>query len=792
MAFSDLCLNSNAYRSIENESDLLSEENSIVREIITKILEDTGPAETCSSIPPPDKSINILPPSLNQYPNNDSGNLYLSSLSPYNYGQALNLTYNYNDQLGGYNFNCQPQHGYNTNGYVNYPENDINALLMDPISDAETVTPEQLNLLRLAAQEIGGAQFSSPNKYEEKFYNFFEPNQRNSLPEMNMFGTNYSRPNSLNLDATYSYDTAPYNAPRFPNKYENGYMLDQSQDSMDLLAYLSQINLGERVRDDLLQCDFKMPTDMNGYQNDDFIKMQEERNKFMFNGMNYPQPPGKGFNGENGFYLSDLMSPMSDRNMNKNMDFLNPVGSNPMNFKPNGFNHPNEFIQRRDINPMLPRENFQCNGSLDRTSFDALGRDTAAVNLLRQQELARQMSMFMRNRPPPNPLNVDVSFLHENTPFNLGLGALLGPSPPIPPPMLPSPMLDIPILAPFYAMRNLRGVATSSNILHARLDACYEQWRQLERERKRTEARLALAYPGRAVSSSNSIPVPRLPPCPTRVDRLTVDMLREHTKVLTLMGKMETLRAGVSVAQNKKPNKPEDCKITVLKRGQENVPAEKEAGSDSYNPASWREDVKNLSEIAPHTEVESSMLAWRNAVACVQAARRRELAPHSAYPRYMRTDPILQLADAVKQLGISARRARCAMWCDLTLTVALAPHSNAQLQGENSPQLPAQVSPKTSQSNPASNIPNNSKPKPAEQKEDKTTTENQPAKNETKQETDQKQPNKPPEREKNQRRTQNYRRVNQRNDFYQKNQRYDNRFVHNRHPYHYLATGPIN
>lgn len=78
---------------------------------------------------------------------------------------------------------------------------------------------------------------------------------------------------------------------------------------------------------------------------------------------------------------------------------------------------------------------------------------------------------------------------------------------------------------------NSRGTATSSSVLHARLDACYEQWRQLERERKRTEARLALAYPGRAVSSSNSIPVPRLPPCPTRVDRLTVDMLREHTKV---------------------------------------------------------------------------------------------------------------------------------------------------------------------------------------------------------------------------------------------------------------------
>ncbi|XP_045762911.1 uncharacterized protein LOC123865739 [Maniola jurtina] len=796
MAFSDLCHNSNAFKSIENEADQ-SEENSMVREIITKILDDTGPTETSNTIPPPEKGINSIPPSLNHYPNNDAGNSFMSSLSPYNYNQNLNLTYNYNDQLGGYNFNSQPQHGFNTNGYVNYPENDVNPLLMDPISETEAVTPEQLNLLRLAAQEIGGAQFTSPNKYDEKFYNFFEPNQRNSLPEPNMFANNFNRPNSLNLDMNFNsnYDTAHYNAQRFPNKFENGYLKDQSQDSTDLLAYLNQLNLSDRVRDDLLQNhnDFKMPMEVNGYQTEDFNKMQEERNKLLFNNRNFQQqPPMKGFNGENGFYLNDMMSPMTDRNMNQNYDFSNPANSNSINFKPNGFHPQNEFLQRRDINQLLPRESFQGNGNVERTNFDNLGRDNAAANLLRQQELARQMSVLIRNRPPPNPLNVDVSFLHENTPFNLGLGALLGPSPPVPPPVLPSPMMDLPILAPFYAMRNIRGAATSSSILHARLDACYEQWRQLERERKRTEARLALAYPGRAVSSSNSIPVPRLPPCPTRVDRLTVDMLREHTKVLTLMGKMETLRASVCVAQNKKPNRPEDGKITVLKRGQDNVPAEKDAGADpaTFDPATWRDDVKNLAEIAPHSEVESAMLAWRNAVAGVQAARRRELAPHTAHARYMRSDPILQLADAVKQLCVCARRARCAMWCDLTLTVALAPHSHSHLHGESSPQLTAQASPKA-QDNSAS-TPSNAKPKPQEQKEEKPSTESQPAKSETKQEHDQKQSNKQTEKEKNQRRTQNYRKVNQRNDFYQRNQRYDNRFVHNRHPYHYLAAGPIN
>lgn len=67
------------------------------------------------------------------------------------------------------------------------------------------------------------------------------------------------------------------------------------------------------------------------------------------------------------------------------------------------------------------------------------------------------------------------------------------------------------------------------------------------------------------------------------------------------MGKMETLRASVCVAQNKKPNKPEDGKITVLKRGQENLPMEREKdnGIDpaTFDPSTWKDDVKNLAEM---------------------------------------------------------------------------------------------------------------------------------------------------------------------------------------------------
>ena len=52
------------------------------------------------------------------------------------------------------------------------------------------------------------------------------------------------------------------------------------------------------------------------------------------------------------------------------------------------------------------------------------------------------------------------------------------------------------------------------------------------------------------VNSSNQISIPRLPPNPTRVDRLIVDHFREHARVTTLCQKMERLRAGKPVHAN--------------------------------------------------------------------------------------------------------------------------------------------------------------------------------------------------------------------------------------------------
>lgn len=340
------------------------------------VTSQTAAVTTATPYSTSEPTISYAPPTFNSYQSN----------SLFNYSPNQTLDQN------AFGFGLQNGFGAGT-GFPAYPDGDVSGLLgLDPVAEAaaDTVTPEQLNLLRLAAQEIGGAQFTTPNKFDDKLYNFFEPNQRNSMPETGMFTNNFGRPSSLCADM-FAYEG--YAAPRYGGA-GYGAATKEPPESADLLAYLNQLSLSlERAREEQPPpADFKFEM-AAPYQSDEF-KAQEDRAK-MFYGRNYP---GK-FN--EGYYFD----PPGER-----ADYYGQPGQpgqpgNAMGFKPNGFQ--GEF--RRD--------GFQGNGVAEQRGFEGPPREP----LIRQgQDVARQMNLMMRARPPPNQLNVDVSFLHENAPFNLG------------------------------------------------------------------------------------------------------------------------------------------------------------------------------------------------------------------------------------------------------------------------------------------------------------------------------------------------------------------------------------
>nr|XP_046272184.1 meiosis-specific coiled-coil domain-containing protein MEIOC [Scatophagus argus]XP_046272186.1 meiosis-specific coiled-coil domain-containing protein MEIOC [Scatophagus argus] len=156
--------------------------------------------------------------------------------------------------------------------------------------------------------------------------------------------------------------------------------------------------------------------------------------------------------------------------------------------------------------------------------------------------------------------------------------------------------------------------------LYFYLNECFEQWRFLEKERKRTEVILTKTFLGKRTAALTNTNIFKTPPNPTRVDHLIVNQMREQARVANLLDRMESLS---------------------------NVPL--------------------------HINIHTTLNRHHMAISITQRRRKEEIAnmsKHQQQRAYVSEDrDTLLLAVALKDLAATTRKLRTALWCALQLTL---------------------------------------------------------------------------------------------------------------------------
>ncbi|KAM7371590.1 hypothetical protein PAMP_008809 [Pampus punctatissimus] len=182
------------------------------------------------------------------------------------------------------------------------------------------------------------------------------------------------------------------------------------------------------------------------------------------------------------------------------------------------------------------------------------------------------------------------------------------------------------------AYRGMAAAMTSSVVmnhggpviqLYFHLDECYEQWRCLEKERKRAEVILTKTFVGKRTAAVTTSNLPKTPPNPTRVDHLIVNQTREQARVASLLDKMECLR---------------------------NIPL--------------------------HMNIHATLNRHHMAICITQSRRKEELANMSKHQRQRdeltENRDTLMLVITLKDVAATTRKLRTALWCALQMTTPKA------------------------------------------------------------------------------------------------------------------------